>query len=132
MSQISRSSRASLFHFESSAWVAVMAVMLTPALGGERAGPSRSASLTPLNRLPRMVQEYFVDQVRQVEQQADQRRAAVKNRRTAAAYVRDVQDKIQQCFGPWPEKTPLNPRLTGVVERDQYKIEKVIFGLPAS
>ncbi len=127
MCQISRSSQASLFHLASSVWLAIMAVLLTPALGSERAASSRSASLTPLNRFPRMVQEYFVEQVRQVEQQADQQRAAVKSRRAATAYVRDVQDKIQQCFGPWPEKTPLNPRITGVVERDQYKIEKVIF-----
>jgi len=127
MCQISRSSRALLFHLESSVWLAVMALMLTPVLGGERAAFSRSASLTPLNRFPRMVQEYFVDQVRQVEQQADQRRAAIQSRQDAAAYVRDVQEKIQQCFGPWPEKTPLNPRITGTVERDQYKIEKVIF-----
>ncbi len=127
MCQISRSSQASLFHLVSSAWFVVMAVLLTPALGSERAASSRSASLTPLNRFPRMVQEYFVEQVRQVEEKADQQRAAVKSRRAATAYVRDVQDKIQQCFGPWPEKTPLNPRITGVVERDQYKIEKVIF-----
>ncbi|MCL5278761.1 MAG: prolyl oligopeptidase family serine peptidase [Planctomycetes bacterium] len=127
MSQISQPSRASWFHFASSAGLAVMALLLTPALGSERAGSSRSAALTPLNRFPRMVQEYFVAQVRQVEEQAEQRRETIKSRRAATAYVHDVQDKIQQCFGPWPEKTPLNPRTTGVVERDQYKIEKVIF-----
>jgi hypothetical protein len=88
---------------------------------------SAAKPLLPLNRFPRMVQEYFVDQVRQVEQQADQRRAAIKSRADAETYVREVQEKIQRCFGPWPEKTPLNPRITGVVERDQYRIEKVIF-----
>jgi dienelactone hydrolase len=41
--------------------------------------------------------------------------------------VREVREKIQSIFGPWPEKTPLNPRITGVVERDAYKIEKLIF-----
>jgi len=35
--------------------------------------------------------------------------------------------KIESIFGPWPEKTPLNARVTGVVERDTYKIENVIF-----
>ena len=74
-----------------------------------------------------MVQEYFVDQVRQVDRQVDQRYAALASRQEAEAYVRDVQEKIQRCFGPWPEKTPLNPRITGVVERDAYRIEKVIF-----
>ena len=83
MSQINRLSRASLFHLASSAWLAVMAVMLTPALGGERAASSHSAALTPLNRFPRMVQEYFVDQVRQVEEQADQQQSGLKSRRAA-------------------------------------------------
>jgi len=80
-----------------------------------------------LNRFPRMVQEYFVGRVRQVGQLAEKRRAALRSKRDAEAYVRDVRQKIQQCFGPWPEKTPLNPRVTGVVERDTYKLEKVIF-----
>jgi dienelactone hydrolase/pimeloyl-ACP methyl ester carboxylesterase len=93
---------------------------------GAQAASSRPAP-TPLNRFPHMVQEYFVQQVRQVEQQGDQRRAAVRTREDAQAYVREVQGKIRECFGPWPEKTPLNPRITGVVERDAYRIENVIF-----
>lgn len=74
-----------------------------------------------------MVQEYFVQRVRQVEQLAGKRRAALRSKRDAEAYVRDVRAKIQQCFGPWPEKTPLNPRVTRVVERDAYRIENIIF-----
>ncbi len=81
----------------------------------------------PLNRYPHMVQEYFVSQLRRVEGKANHQRAALKSRDDAEAYVEEVRDKIQQCFGPWPEKTPLNPRITGVVERDTYKIEKLIF-----
>ncbi|MBN2132890.1 MAG: prolyl oligopeptidase family serine peptidase, partial [Sedimentisphaerales bacterium] len=53
--------------------------------------------------------------------------AALNDQRDAQAYVREVQEKIQRCFGPWPERTPLKPRITGVVERDQYRIEKLIF-----
>ncbi|MBM3891378.1 MAG: hypothetical protein FJ388_19875, partial [Verrucomicrobia bacterium] len=74
-----------------------------------------------------MVHEYFVARVRAVEQAANQRRAALRSKSDALAYVRSVRERIQQCFGPWPEKTPLNPRITGVVERDAYRIEKVIF-----
>ena len=40
---------------------------------------------------------------------------------------RAVREKIRRWFGPLPEKTPLKPRITGVVERDAYTIEKVIF-----
>jgi dienelactone hydrolase/pimeloyl-ACP methyl ester carboxylesterase len=74
-----------------------------------------------------MVQEYFVDQVRRMDQEVDQRYAALASRAEAEAYVRQVQDKIQQCFGPWPAKTPLNPRVTGTVEREAYRIENIVF-----
>jgi cephalosporin-C deacetylase-like acetyl esterase len=83
--------------------------------------------LEPLNRFPRVVQEYFVQHVRAIEDAGNQRRARLKTKADAEAYVRDVRARIQQCFGPWPEKTPLNPRITGVVERDAYNIEKLIF-----
>lgn len=86
-----------------------------------------SPPLTALNRFPRMMQEYFVERIREIEEQADKRRSALKTRADALGYVRDLRQKIQQSFGPWPERTPLNPRITGVVERDEYRIEKVIF-----
>ncbi|MHC4175852.1 MAG: alpha/beta hydrolase family protein, partial [Planctomycetota bacterium] len=60
----------------------------------QAASSSEGDSLMPLNRFPRMVQEYFVETVRGIE---------------------------------GPEKTPLKPRTTGVIERDSYKIEKIIF-----
>jgi dienelactone hydrolase len=91
------------------------------------ATPDGGGSLAPLNRFPRMVQEYFVEQVRAVEQAAHERRARVTSKSEAQAYVRSVRERIQECFGPWPEKTPLNPRVTGVVERETYHIEKVLF-----
>ncbi len=118
------------FSIRLASCVLLGAVAVGPLLvltGGAGAAASNRPALTPLNRFPRMVQEYFVDQVRQVEQQADRRRAAIESRADAEAYVREVQEKIERCFGPWPEKTPLNPRITGTVERDQYRIEKVIF-----
>jgi len=85
------------------------------------------SSLTPLNRFPRMVQEYFIGRFREIEQTSEKRRAALHTKNDAEAYVREVRSKIQTCFGPWPAKTPLNSRITGTLERDAYKIEKVIF-----
>ena len=51
----------------------------------------------------------------------------MRTKADAEAYVRDVRAKIQQSFGAFPEKTPLNARVTRVLERDGYKIENVIF-----
>jgi dienelactone hydrolase len=83
--------------------------------------------LVPLNRFSRMVQEWFVEQVTVAEEKIKDRLAGLKNRADAESYVRSVQERIRECFGPEPERTPLNARVTGVVERDTYRIEKVIF-----
>lgn len=101
-----------------------------PAAGGADAAPqatAASAALAPLNRFPRSVQEYFVARVKEIARQGDQRRAALKTKADAEAYVQDVRRKIAECFGPWPQKTALNARVTGTVERADYKIDKVIF-----
>lgn len=86
-----------------------------------------TAELAPLNRFGRMMQEYYVRRVREVDQRGRDRRAALRTKADAEAYLRDIRQKILQSFGPFPEKTPLNPRVTGVLERDGYKVEKVIF-----
>jgi dienelactone hydrolase len=101
---------------------------LGPAIRPAR--PARAAdppALPPLNRFPRMVQEHFVRLVRDAERAGDEARAALKTRADAEAHVREVRKKIAACFGPFPARTPLNPRVTGTVERDAYVIEKVIF-----
>ncbi|MBL8798982.1 MAG: prolyl oligopeptidase family serine peptidase [Planctomycetia bacterium] len=85
------------------------------------------AGRTPLNRFPRMVQDHFVARVRAIEAAGNEARAKLKSKEDAEAYVRMVQQKIRDSFGPFPKKTPLMPRVTGTVERDEYTIEKVIF-----
>ena len=97
------------------------------SFAAEAAKPVSDAALLPLNRFPRMMQEWLVDQVRAAEQRGNERRAALKTKADAEAYVKDVRERIMQCFGPFPEKTPLNARITGVVDRDTYRIENVIF-----
>ena len=79
------------------------------------------------NRLPRMVHEHVVAEVRQIMQARSRQLKNLKTKEDAEKYVASVQKSIQDCFGPWPEKTPLNARVTGIVERDAYRIEKVIF-----
>ncbi len=82
--------------------------------------------LEPLNRFPRMVQEYFVRQMREAERRSLEAKKQLKTKADAEAYVKLIQAKIRRSFGPEPERTPLAARVTGVVERDTYKIENVI------
>ncbi|HXW04554.1 MAG TPA: prolyl oligopeptidase family serine peptidase [Vicinamibacterales bacterium] len=84
-------------------------------------------ALAALNRFPRMVQEFFVARENALHQQRVERLALLQTKADAEAYVQAVRRKIRESFGPFPEKTPLNPRVTKVVERDAYTIENVLF-----
>ena len=44
--------------------------------------------------------------------------------RRRQAYVRE---KIVAALGGWPQKTPLNARITGALEREGYRIEKLVY-----
>lgn len=84
-------------------------------------------SLVPMNRFPQMVHNWYLGQLREIHEEGNRRRDALKTKEDAEAYVKDVRAKIQDIFGQWPEKTPLKPRITGTVERDLYRIEKLVY-----
>ena len=83
--------------------------------------------LAPLNRFPRMMQEWLVDQVRAAEVRGNALRDAVKTKADAEAYVKSAQERIRESFGTLPEKTPLNAKMTRMTEREGYRIENIIF-----
>ncbi|HTZ75345.1 MAG TPA: acetylxylan esterase [Candidatus Aquilonibacter sp.] len=97
------------------------------ALAAQQALPAQSGEPKAFNHFPRMVQEYFVARVQEIEKLADKRRAALQSKADAQAYVREARRKTRECFGAWPQKTPLNARVTGTLDRGDYKVEKVIF-----
>lgn len=111
------------------AGVGYTGIGMVPAFAVEEEQKTVSAPSEPvaLNRFPRMMQDYTCRQVEKSLSSARKKRTSLKTRQEAEAYIRDVRSKIAQCFGPWPEKTPLNARITGIIERETYKIEKVIF-----
>lgn len=81
----------------------------------------------PLNRYPRMVHNFMVAQARESQRRNLALLERLQTREDAEKYVASVRERIRKSFGPEPERTPLNPRVTGIVERDGYRIEKVIF-----
>ena len=89
-----------------------------PAVAGRLAAPEPLSPHGP---------EYFVNQVRRAQKVGEKVRADLHTKTDAERYVRSIRERIRESFGPFPEKTPLNARVTGIVERDAYHIEKVIF-----
>ncbi|GIW96141.1 MAG: xylan esterase [Pirellulaceae bacterium] len=81
----------------------------------------------PLNRYPRMVHEWFVQQVRQAEARHLAELDQLRTDADARQYVELMRTRIRASFGAEPPRTPLEPRVTGKLERDAYIVEKVIF-----
>lgn len=99
-----------------------------PVLGWLSNSSTRAAdAYEPLNRFPRMVHEFFVRQVRESGERHISKLNQLETKADAEQYIRDAQARIRQAFGTEPDRTPLNSRVTGVVERDTYRIENVIF-----
>ena len=69
----------------------------------------------------------MIAQVAEVERRRLQAFSALRTRDDAERHVESVRRRIRESFGPFPEKTPLNPRITRTVERDTYRIENLIF-----
>jgi dienelactone hydrolase len=129
-----KSKRRDFFKIAGLAGIGIAASGFIPPVPSDKASPGvfdlnpeEASKLMPLNRFPRMVHEYFVNRVREIEQKADKRRASLKTKSEAEEYVKEVREKIEKCFGPWPEKTSLNAHVTGKYDRDNYTIENVIF-----
>ena len=57
----------------------------------------------------------------------DQEIARLKTAEDWRARQEFVKETLQKIIGPFPEKTPLNPRITGVLERDGFRVEKIIY-----
>lgn len=84
--------------------------------GAEASGASSALS----NYLTKMALEL----IRQREQQGI---AALSNPEAIVKRQAYVRESILNAIGGLPERTPLNPRVVGVLQRDGYSIEKVIF-----
>ncbi|QEF98307.1 Abhydrolase family protein [Stieleria maiorica] len=38
-----------------------------------------------------------------------------------------VRRTLDEILGPWPDRSPLNARVTGVINKDGYRVEKIVF-----
>lgn len=71
---------------------------------------------------------YLVQQMRrQYEERAVNFSESLNTKAQTVAYIKSVRQKVKALFGKMPQKTALNAQVTGVIEQDGYKIEKIIY-----
>ena len=75
----------------------------------------------------RMVGEYLRDRARQQLAARHQSVVALATRDALTARQREVRETVLRSIGGLPERTPLNARVVGRLDRDGYRVEKVIY-----
>jgi len=57
----------------------------------------------------------------------DQEISKLKTKNDWIARQQLVRDKLKEILGSFPEKSPLNPKVMGVLKKDGYKVEKIVY-----
>ena len=74
-----------------------------------------------------VVDRYLTGIARNLWTARDARIAAIRSPAEVEQRQAYVRSKIAELLGGFPERTPLNPRITGSFVRDGYRVEKLIF-----
>ncbi|MHC4394944.1 MAG: alpha/beta hydrolase family protein [Planctomycetota bacterium] len=89
-----------------------------------------------LNVLPKKLDGFQPNEMmnhyhrRRVQQEFENWKGRYERRKTpeqVAEYQKRLRRKLIEALGGLPERTPLNPQVTGVIHRDGYRVEKIIF-----
>ncbi len=79
------------------------------------------------HRFPAMIQNNYIQKIGEISKKHRDKIFRLKSKKQALNYQLDIRKKINACLGPFPEKTPLNPVITGKLNREGYTVENVIY-----
>lgn len=65
--------------------------------------------------------------VRPATERREAELAALRTPADWQAYTQRIRARLSDYFGPFPERTPLNPKVVGTIERDRFVIERLYF-----
>ena len=90
---------------------------------GQRASPGDDGKRDFWNDLPR----YLTAQMNEARTRRLAELRALRTEANVRAHIEKVRSKVWKLIGGQFDKTPLNPKVVGTVDRSDYRIEKVIF-----
>ncbi|MBN1341857.1 MAG: acetylxylan esterase [Phycisphaerae bacterium] len=105
-------------------------VLLSIVIGSPAAGEEN------LNVLPdkidgvargELLKVYFQQQVDEAWKRWQAEYEKLKTPEQIADYQKQRKQRFIEAIGGLPERTPLNPRVTGKVQRDGFRVEKIVF-----
>ena len=72
-----------------------------------------------MNHLIKQADVYYAERDREI--------ANLQAKRDWEKRQKLVKNKLLQIVGPFPEKTPLNTQITGILHKDGYSVEKIVY-----
>lgn len=128
---------AAKFHWNPTAGsagaiVGLILLMLTTAPGYVWAEEEKTAddSFQVLSSEPSpelLLNKYLLQEVAEAESQIKQTAQGLKSEAELKRWQTDMRTNFLTALGELPERTPLNAKVTGTVERNGYTVEKVLF-----
>ncbi|XZE51669.1 alpha/beta hydrolase family protein [Planctomycetaceae bacterium SH139] len=109
-----------------------MCFLLVSFLVGLSANLSAQSSIAVLPQVSDadpagLMQTWLMQRAAQAFGRWESRYESLKTPAQIAAYQTQMRQQFVDALGGFPERTPLNARVTGTVQRDGYRVEKVLF-----
>jgi len=91
--------------------------------------PSARAAdpLEVVGGLSNMVNDALSERARELFEERDRAVSGLDSRSAAEERQRYVRDRFVEALGGFPERTPLNARITGTLEREDYWVEMLVY-----
>lgn len=74
-----------------------------------------------------MLQLYLNHQAYNMLDQREEEIALLKTKKDWQLRQQEVKKKLEEVVGRFPEKTPLNPQITGIIHKDGFRVEKILY-----
>jgi len=85
--------------------------------------PEKIDNISPADMMNHYLHRLAGQKFEDWKQQYEQR----KTPEQIAEYQKRLREKFIEAIGGLPERTPLNPQVTGVISREGYRVEKILF-----
>jgi hypothetical protein len=96
-------------------------------LGLVSAGNAQENPLVVVGDLHEMVNEHLGKRARDLLGRREALVSGLDSREGIEARQRDIRERFIESLGGFPDRTPLNARLTGTLERDDYRVDMVVY-----
>ncbi len=111
--------------------VAVFVILLTSVVSARGQDLEVPRDKIPGDKPGTMMSQYWLRQAEPAFQRWQKEYETLKTPEQITAYQKRLREKFLEAIGGLPERTPLEPQVTGKVQRDGYRVEKIVFREPA-